>query len=237
MIKRVKEVWIKNGGLNFVDKLKKLSSGWNKQVFGTRQKALKVLGQTWYGRKEYWKVETNVEIKGAIRMNKEVRSFFKSLYTEKYGLWIIGFEASLVERIKPEDAKWIERMPTFEEIKDALTHNFISSQDENGLVPLTDKLDENNFVTRRKSILLTLRTQKLEDNLSATNIPPQIETIPNSKADFATKSSNTEVILKFRSHIFIVSSSARIQSLKTRHTDIHDSDCYNDHIVAFNVSD
>ncbi|MED6152483.1 hypothetical protein PIB30_092552, partial [Stylosanthes scabra] len=46
---------------------------------------------------------------------------------------------------------------------------------KNGLVPLTDKLDENNFWSWKKSVLLTLRTLKLQDHLSFDMIPAQFE--------------------------------------------------------------
>ncbi|MED6123706.1 hypothetical protein PIB30_051786 [Stylosanthes scabra] len=60
---------------------------------------------------------------------------------------------------------------------------------KNGLIPLSDKLDEDNYSTWKKSILLTIRTLKLEHHLSHDKISPQYEPIsakepesdPNSK--------------------------------------------------------
>ncbi|MED6159247.1 hypothetical protein PIB30_040547 [Stylosanthes scabra] len=54
---------------------------------------------------------------------------------------------------------------------------------KNGLVPLADKLDENNHSTWKKSILLTVRTVKMQDHFSHDEAPPQFEAIPSSEAD------------------------------------------------------
>ncbi|MED6108802.1 hypothetical protein PIB30_027626 [Stylosanthes scabra] len=54
---------------------------------------------------------------------------------------------------------------------------------KNGLVPLADKLDENNFWSWKKSVLLTVRTLKLQDHLSFDKIPPQYEEILEAEAD------------------------------------------------------
>ncbi|MED6145443.1 hypothetical protein PIB30_025269 [Stylosanthes scabra] len=45
----------------------------------------------------------------------------------------------------------------------------------NALIPLSDKLDQDNFSTWRKIVLLAVRTLNLEDHLSSNNIPPQFE--------------------------------------------------------------
>ncbi|MED6187245.1 hypothetical protein PIB30_074639 [Stylosanthes scabra] len=60
---------------------------------------------------------------------------------------------------------------------------------KNALVPLSDKLDENNFSTWQKSVLLTLRTLKLIDHLSYDKIPPQYESVPaiDDESDSASK--------------------------------------------------
>ncbi|MED6194848.1 hypothetical protein PIB30_032398, partial [Stylosanthes scabra] len=47
----------------------------------------------------------------------------------------------------------------------------------NGLVPLSDKLDENNLWTRKKFVLLTIGTLKLEDHLNLSKTPSQFEEI------------------------------------------------------------
>ncbi|MED6173608.1 hypothetical protein PIB30_061240 [Stylosanthes scabra] len=45
------------------------------------------------------------------------------------------------------------------------------------LVPLSEKLDEDNFWTWQKSILLTIRTLKLESHLDPAKTPIQFEEI------------------------------------------------------------
>ncbi|MED6224420.1 hypothetical protein PIB30_083792 [Stylosanthes scabra] len=53
---------------------------------------------------------------------------------------------------------------------------------KNDLVSLANKLEENNFSTWQKSVLLTLRTLKLQDHFSSDKIPSQFEEVPSSKA-------------------------------------------------------
>ncbi|MED6140601.1 hypothetical protein PIB30_094797 [Stylosanthes scabra] len=49
---------------------------------------------------------------------------------------------------------------------------------KDGLIPLADKLDEKNFSTWKKSVLLTLHTLKFQDHLSTSDkVPPQFEAI------------------------------------------------------------
>ncbi|MED6108279.1 hypothetical protein PIB30_022236 [Stylosanthes scabra] len=54
---------------------------------------------------------------------------------------------------------------------------------KNCLIPLADKLDENNHSTWTKSVLLTIRTLKLQDHLFHDKTPPQFEDISSSKVD------------------------------------------------------
>ncbi|MED6150388.1 hypothetical protein PIB30_071787 [Stylosanthes scabra] len=54
---------------------------------------------------------------------------------------------------------------------------------KNGLVPLSDKLNEDNFSTWKKSVLLTVRTLKLQDHFCADKIHPQFEAIANLEAE------------------------------------------------------
>ncbi|MED6212419.1 hypothetical protein PIB30_083091 [Stylosanthes scabra] len=62
---------------------------------------------------------------------------------------------------------------------------FVSAQSnfKNGLIPLADKLDENNFWSWKKSVLLTIRTLKLQDHLSFNKIPNQYEEIVEAEAE------------------------------------------------------
>ncbi|MED6206389.1 hypothetical protein PIB30_026334 [Stylosanthes scabra] len=60
---------------------------------------------------------------------------------------------------------------------------FTRSSLKNGLVPLADKLDDNNFSTWQKSVLLTLRTLKLIDHLSHDKVPPQYEETNESEVE------------------------------------------------------
>ncbi|MED6209708.1 Homeobox protein HD-1, variant 2 [Stylosanthes scabra] len=54
---------------------------------------------------------------------------------------------------------------------------------KNGFVPLPNKLDDGNYYTWKKSVILTLRTLKLQDHFSSDKIPPQFETVPSPQAD------------------------------------------------------
>ncbi|MED6146761.1 hypothetical protein PIB30_037745, partial [Stylosanthes scabra] len=54
---------------------------------------------------------------------------------------------------------------------------------KNGLVPLTKRLDDGNFYTWKKSVILTLRTLKLQDHFSSDKIPPQFEAVPSPEAE------------------------------------------------------
>ncbi|MED6191853.1 hypothetical protein PIB30_004513 [Stylosanthes scabra] len=54
---------------------------------------------------------------------------------------------------------------------------------KNNLVHLSDKLDENNFSTWQKSVMLTLRTLKLIDHLSYDKVSPQYEFVPVTEDD------------------------------------------------------
>ncbi|MED6133956.1 hypothetical protein PIB30_032980 [Stylosanthes scabra] len=66
---------------------------------------------------------------------------------------------------------------------------------KNGLIPLSDKLDEDNFSTWRKSVLLTIKTLELQDHLDLTKAPEQFEELPSSNekdTDSTSKSSTTE---------------------------------------------
>ncbi|MED6205531.1 hypothetical protein PIB30_018519 [Stylosanthes scabra] len=46
---------------------------------------------------------------------------------------------------------------------------------KNGLIPLANKLDDKNFSTWKKNILLTLRTLKLPNRLNSDETLPQFE--------------------------------------------------------------
>ncbi|MED6173203.1 hypothetical protein PIB30_057043 [Stylosanthes scabra] len=54
---------------------------------------------------------------------------------------------------------------------------------KNGHVPLTNKLNDDNFHTWKKSVILTLRTLKLQDHFSSDKIPPPFEAVPTPEAD------------------------------------------------------
>ncbi|MED6186872.1 hypothetical protein PIB30_070826 [Stylosanthes scabra] len=61
------------------------------------------------------------------------------------------------------------------------------------LVPLADKLDENNHSTWKKSVLLTVQTVKMQDHFLHDKAPPQFEAIPSSEADAeSTTKKNTD---------------------------------------------
>ncbi|MED6203957.1 hypothetical protein PIB30_004543 [Stylosanthes scabra] len=64
---------------------------------------------------------------------------------------------------------------------------------KNGLISLADKLNENNFSTWQKSVLLTIRTLKLQDHLSYDKAPPQFEEILEAKAESDTASKSDVV--------------------------------------------
>ncbi|MED6123649.1 hypothetical protein PIB30_051155 [Stylosanthes scabra] len=51
----------------------------------------------------------------------------------------------------------------------------------NALVPLTDKLDENNFSSWRKSILLMIRTLKIDSHLDPSKTPARFEEISTTE--------------------------------------------------------
>ncbi|MED6194035.1 hypothetical protein PIB30_024646 [Stylosanthes scabra] len=63
---------------------------------------------------------------------------------------------------------------------------------KNGLVPLTNKLEESNFSTWQKSVILTLRTLKLQDHFSAEKIPPQFEEVPSTEDESDASSKKGE---------------------------------------------
>ncbi|MED6115492.1 hypothetical protein PIB30_091108, partial [Stylosanthes scabra] len=72
----------------------------------------------------------------------------------------------------------------------ALIPSSQSTKIKNGLIPLSNKLDENNFFTWRKSVLPTIRTLKLQGHLDPSQTPPQFEEIESSDekdADSSTK--------------------------------------------------
>ncbi|MED6207790.1 hypothetical protein PIB30_038889 [Stylosanthes scabra] len=54
---------------------------------------------------------------------------------------------------------------------------------KNGLISLSNKLDENNYSIWKKSMLLTIRTLKLQDHLLHDKILPQFEPIPTKEAE------------------------------------------------------
>ncbi|MED6222976.1 hypothetical protein PIB30_069601, partial [Stylosanthes scabra] len=54
---------------------------------------------------------------------------------------------------------------------------------KNELIPLSDKLDDNNYPTWKKSVLLILRTLKLQNHLSHDKIPPQFDPISTKEAE------------------------------------------------------
>ncbi|MED6146425.1 hypothetical protein PIB30_034446 [Stylosanthes scabra] len=60
---------------------------------------------------------------------------------------------------------------------------------KNGLVLLTDKLDDDNFWTWKKSVLLTIRTLKLVDHLDPAKAPIQFEKISSLDTKDAKSSS------------------------------------------------
>ncbi|MED6108240.1 hypothetical protein PIB30_021858 [Stylosanthes scabra] len=62
---------------------------------------------------------------------------------------------------------------------------------KNGLVPLTNKLDDDNFYTWKKSVILTLKTLKFQDHFSADKIPPQFEATPSSESDSGSVTKNS----------------------------------------------
>ncbi|MED6158582.1 hypothetical protein PIB30_034005 [Stylosanthes scabra] len=51
---------------------------------------------------------------------------------------------------------------------------------KNGLVSLANKLEESNFSTWQKSVLLTLRTLRLQDHFSPDKAPPQFEEVSSA---------------------------------------------------------
>ncbi|MED6139582.1 hypothetical protein PIB30_085235 [Stylosanthes scabra] len=63
---------------------------------------------------------------------------------------------------------------------------------KNGLVPLANKLEENNFSTWRKSVILTLRMLKHQDHFSSDKIPPQFEEVPSPEAEFESSAKKGE---------------------------------------------
>ncbi|MED6214067.1 hypothetical protein PIB30_099390, partial [Stylosanthes scabra] len=62
---------------------------------------------------------------------------------------------------------------------------------KNGLIPLATKLDEHNFSTWQKSVLLTVRTLKLESHFDSSRTPPQFEEIISSKEKDAKSAIST----------------------------------------------
>ncbi|MED6115422.1 hypothetical protein PIB30_090376, partial [Stylosanthes scabra] len=52
---------------------------------------------------------------------------------------------------------------------------------KHGLIPLLDKLDEDNFSTWRKLVLLTIQTLKLENHLDPLKTPAQFEEITTTE--------------------------------------------------------
>ncbi|MED6155506.1 hypothetical protein PIB30_006014 [Stylosanthes scabra] len=69
---------------------------------------------------------------------------------------------------------------------------------KNGLIPLAGKLDEDNYSTWKKSVLLVLRTLKLEHHLSHDKIPPQFEvvSVKDAASDPNGKKSSDEAAAK-----------------------------------------
>ncbi|MED6175489.1 hypothetical protein PIB30_078830 [Stylosanthes scabra] len=64
---------------------------------------------------------------------------------------------------------------------------------KNSLVPLTNKLDDNNFYTWKKSVILTLRTLKLQDHFSSDKIPPQFKATTSQEAESESADKNNSV--------------------------------------------
>ncbi|MED6225243.1 hypothetical protein PIB30_091765 [Stylosanthes scabra] len=61
---------------------------------------------------------------------------------------------------------------------------------KNNPIPLAEKLDEKNFSMWKKSVLLTLRTLKLQDHLYSDKIPPQFKEISTLEAESESTNKN-----------------------------------------------
>ncbi|MED6194828.1 hypothetical protein PIB30_032142 [Stylosanthes scabra] len=74
----------------------------------------------------------------------------------------------------------------YQELETSIHHGssrLRSEQSQKGLISLAHKLDQNNFWSWKKSVLLTIRTLKLQDHLTFDKIPPQFEEIVDAEAE------------------------------------------------------